>query len=372
MNLEIEEESEIIKDDFLNKFCVKISCKIKEETKILQGSGVLYKTSNDVRYSYVFTALHCVLGKRDVVEYQYDSTKIDFLELVNTNYDSKIIIKIESVIQIKELDIAILLVEKTFEEKIEDLPNIVFGRALDKNSLIAKGYPNVYKGKPLKLNFTFHDNENDDIFLVKFSENTTGEQAREKISGYSGSGLFRENFPILTGMITGLIDEENFAGIAKVKILNSKKINNYIKAHNDSLELVKSTRSRDFGIFEDIGIVDYRKIIIEEIELDIWKAIKRLKKDLRDDWFQDSLNYYKILTPKYITSQLLKYVKDKSLKYKSQSLAQHFNVPKTNFATRPAIEVNLVDRVIYQAYVDFIADKLDKKLNNQVYSFRVI
>lgn len=371
MSLEKEDELQIINDSFLNKFCIKISCNIIAETKAIEGSGVLYKTSDDARFSYVFTALHCVLGKRDGVKYLYNVTQIKSLDLLNTAYNSKITVNIKDVILIEKLDLAIILIKKTFEEKIPDLPNIVFGKALVKSNLIAKGYPSVYAGKPLKLNFKFHDDEDEDIFLVKFLEDATGEQAREKISGYSGSGLFRENFPILTGLVTSLIDEENFAGLAKVKILNAKKINLYIKNHDSSLELVRNNRVRDFGIFKDVGIVDYKKIIIDGVELNIWKAIKRLRKDLRDDWFQDSLNYYKLLTPKYIVSQLLEYIKDGNLQYKSQSIAQHFNVPKTNFATRPAIEVNLVDRVIYQAYVDFIADKLDKKLNNQVYSFRV-
>jgi hypothetical protein len=371
MSLKKEEELQITNDSFLNKLCVKISSNIIKETTVIEGSGVLYKTSINADFSYVFTALHCILGERDKTKYQYNSTQIKSIKLVNTCYNSETTIDIKNVIQIEQLDIAIILVEKKFEKKIKNLPNIVFGKAFVKNNLMAKGYPNACKGSSLKFNYIFHDDENEDVFQVRNIENTTGEQARHKISGYSGSGLFRENLPILTGLITGLIDDENFAGIAKVKILNAKKINLHIKNHDISLELVRSNRVNDFGIFQDVGIVDYKKIIINGVELNISKAIKRLHKDLRDDWFQDSLNYYKLLTPKYIVAQLLEYIKDGNLQYKSQSLAQHFNVPKTNFATRPAIEVNLVDRVIYQAYVDFIADKLDKKLNNQVYSFRV-
>ncbi|VVB86198.1 Reverse transcriptase (RNA-dependent DNA polymerase) [uncultured archaeon] len=45
--------------------------------------------------------------------------------------------------------------------------------------------------------------------------------------------------------------------------------------------------------------------------------------------------------------------------------------PKSNFSLRPGLAINIEDRIVYQALVDYIAPIIDPKLSDSVYSFRL-
>ncbi len=45
--------------------------------------------------------------------------------------------------------------------------------------------------------------------------------------------------------------------------------------------------------------------------------------------------------------------------------------PKSNFSLRPGLAINIEDRIVYQALIDYIAPQIDPKLSDSVYSFRL-
>ena len=47
-----------------------------------------------------------------------------------------------------------------------------------------------------------------------------------------------------------------------------------------------------------------KHIKIKELVLDIEKAVKRIKLDIKDDWFQDPLKYEDILNAEYIIEKI--------------------------------------------------------------------
>lgn len=97
--------------------------------------------------------------------------------------------------------------------------------------------------------------------------------------------------------------------------------------------------------------------------MDIPKAIKRVKMDIRDDWFQDPLKYEDILTPEYIVQKL-----DGNY---SPGNALQIDIPKPGFTSRYSTEVNIIDRVAFQALIDLIADHYDELHSNHIYSHRL-
>ena len=116
--------------------------------------------------------------------------------------------------------------------------------------------------------------------------------------------------------------------------------------------------------------LDLSNVEIFGIKFNLEIAIKRLKKDLRDDWFPDFLNFKDIFQDnKYIQEQLSEYI-DNDIIYKA-SPALHFDIPKPGYAIRYSSETNIIDRLIYQACVDVIAIELDKIHSESVYSHRV-
>jgi len=116
--------------------------------------------------------------------------------------------------------------------------------------------------------------------------------------------------------------------------------------------------------------IDLTKIKIGGIEYNLEIALKRLKQDLRDDWFPDFLEFKDIFENKaYFLEQLRKYAESNKLYEPSPAL--HFDIPKPGFTIRYSSETNIVDRLIYQACIDFIAPDLDKIHSPSIYSHRI-
>ena len=116
--------------------------------------------------------------------------------------------------------------------------------------------------------------------------------------------------------------------------------------------------------------IDLSKVKIGGVEYNLEIALKRLKQDLRDDWFPDFLEFQDILDNKtYFLNQLKPYTETNDLYEPSPAL--HFDIPKPGYTVRYSSETNIIDRLIYQACVDFIAPELDKIHTASVYSHRV-
>lgn len=111
------------------------------------------------------------------------------------------------------------------------------------------------------------------------------------------------------------------------------------------------------------------KVKIGGIEFNLDVALKRLKQDLRDDWFPDFLEFRDVLENKdYFLDQLRGYTQSNELY--EPGPAVHFDIPKPGFTIRYSSETNIIDRLIYQACVDFIAHELDKIHSASIYSHR--
>lgn len=123
-------------------------------------------------------------------------------------------------------------------------------------------------------------------------------------------------------------------------------------------------------IEKDKDKTDLSKVNIGGVQFNLEIALKRLKQDLRDDWFPDFLEFRDLFENKiYFLDQLKKYSESKDLYEPSPAL--HFDIPKPGYTIRYSSETNIIDRLIYQACVDFIAPEMDKIHSGAIYSHRV-
>ncbi|MDQ8209096.1 RNA-directed DNA polymerase [Coraliomargarita sp. SDUM461003] len=99
-------------------------------------------------------------------------------------------------------------------------------------------------------------------------------------------------------------------------------------------------------------------------DLNIPLAISRVKRDMRDDWFADPLQYKDILTAAAVTDWF-----DGEVEIQP---TESLNIPKTGFVIRSAREMFIHERVLYQALVDKLIEAYDPLLRpSAVYSHRL-
>lgn len=333
------------------------------------GTGIIYKTSNEDDIHYIFTALHCLYGKRNGTKYsrEHNIKEVEiYWQDENGDYERHVVNK-NFIIPIHEQDLAIII----FKYDSKKLKEFIIGDINHEGYFNSYGYPQFKENDPYELVFKRKLSANNmNTFNIECESPINDEDAQNKIAGYSGAGLFYSNRSVLVGLITQISDEGGFAGSITAKKINYKLINEKLEIFNPKLEKIKHiNHTVKIGLNNDGSIINYEKIIINNCELNIWRAIERLKNDIKDDWFQDPINFKFLLSKKFFYKRLEKFINNNK-SYKPTSIAKHFTIPKSGYSTRPSIETSFIDRIIYQAYVDRLAENMDNILHPQIYSFR--
>lgn len=116
--------------------------------------------------------------------------------------------------------------------------------------------------------------------------------------------------------------------------------------------------------------MDLETINISGIKINLKVALKRLKNDLTDDWFPDFLDFNDFFSNnKLILDKLDQYINNDTMYHPQQAL--HIDIPKPGFSIRYSSETTFIDRLMYQACVDVIAEKFDSIHSNRIYSHRL-
>jgi len=365
-------------DHLLSKIAVRLTTRISGQSKDILGSGVIYYTSSTVDYLYVFTALHCVLGTRTkngvTNTFKYGLNDVEYIliehnqALDSANFQQQKILPKDVIIDTQN-DLCIIKCTKSLVSHIPKFPEIVLhGLRRKEGKFRSAGYLSAKRENYTPLNYTYVDSSPDNVLVISNNGVHSGE-AGELIGGYSGSGVMMVKGPVLVGLVTKLGDESALGGNIHVKELGNIDINALLASHDTANELVVYTNhAKKIIIVEDEKIVDLSKVLINGVKLNIWKAVGNIKTDLSDDWFQDPLRYKDLLYSENIYDLLMLSLKNGSYEPDESEL---YAVPKEGFTTRKAVQTNLVDRIIYQAVIDYIAYELDSKvIENNIYSSR--
>ena len=102
--------------------------------------------------------------------------------------------------------------------------------------------------------------------------------------------------------------------------------------------------------------------------LDLELALKNVQSDVRGDWYRDPWDWCELswLVPKHLDDFAIPRLNAAGVK-QSASL----DVPKENFAIRPAVVLDPLDRLLYQALVDCLSVRLIGKLVRWAYGWRL-
>ena len=103
---------------------------------------------------------------------------------------------------------------------------------------------------------------------------------------------------------------------------------------------------------------------INNLDLDFALALRRFGRDIRDDWFKDALEYEDVLA---LTDDELAL----ALEDYQPSAADSFDVPKRGLTLRPCLQMEPLDRIVYQALVDPLAEVIDPQLSERAFSHRL-
>ncbi len=123
-------------------------------------------------------------------------------------------------------------------------------------------------------------------------------------------------------------------------------------------------------IRESESLVGYRmNIEIGQVSLDSSLLNARLRVDLRDDWFPDPLGYEDMFSEGLIAEILNTNYEQNHGTYVASNRTL-YNIPKTGFTLRYALETSLSDRALYHGLVSFLMPFYDAHIPWNVFSHR--
>jgi len=114
-----------------------------------------------------------------------------------------------------------------------------------------------------------------------------------------------------------------------------------------------------------------KPINLPDLKLDWRLAVRRVRKDIRDDFWPDPLGFRDIMgSPGSSLDTAVRRLEPQLAAYHPRK-GISCPIPKANFTIRDAIQVTALDRVVYQALVDRLIPHVDRALSPTVFSHRL-
>lgn len=344
----------------LKKCAVKLTATIAGVPSI--GSGIIYQTPSNYDYNYILTARHIIsedsntefdLSKVKAIKIEYFYEK----EFAQLSYHKNNTLKLNSnLIVFEKEDLIIIKIDKI---KGLNFPSILVADNLRDDEKSFSSW-SIFKANENTLNSFKFERSDPELRRFELRSNVT----KDYLHGLSGAGIFIDNKNILFGIISKYPNSNFENSTIECSDISFEKIN--IKLKN--LSLVTLDDEASFLKREIDGrIVEIYQAPINNTYLDLNLALKRIKSDIIDDWFYDSLQYIDLLNPDYIFAQFGKYFYNRNY---TACTAEKFYVPKSNFTLREAYILPLIDRIVYMSIVGELAQIIDDSLIANVYASR--
>jgi hypothetical protein len=338
-------------------------CGVKVKTTVSGvpgiGSGIVYLTNNNVDYNYVLTAKHNFQeDSKTEINITYISN-IEILYFEGESFKRLEFIKkseISNKILVFEEDFAIIYIKKN--ENINFQPIVVSDELEDEDTDFFSWATFAANEDQLQK----FDLKRNDFPMKRFK--LEGVLRSEYLHGMSGAGVFLNNKSTLYGIICNYPNDDFQNNTVDCTRIPFSKINAKLKSSGRiELDTSASTHKREIrGI-----VVDIHQVTINDVILDLELARKRLKTDIRDDWYYDPLKYIDLLNQNYIFKQFEDFFNTDI--YKAR-LAEQFYVPKKKLTLRQSLVSPFIDRLMYMASVGVIAEKMDSAMIPTIYSAR--
>ena len=326
------------------------------------GSGVIYQTPNKCNYNYVLTAKHLLsedsnttfeLNKLNSIKIEFFSESI-FKQLIffknrNLNVDDNLFI-------FESEDLAIIKIPK--KEGIS-FPSILVTDELENDELIFSSW-SIFKANENSLHPFKFERSDPSQRRIELKSNVS----KEFLDGFSGSGVFVSGKNILYGIISNYLNKNFENSTIECAKITFERINLKLS----SLNLLTLDSKANYLKRELEGkIVEIYQAQINGAYLNLKLAIERVRTDMLDEWYYDSLQYVDLLKPDFLFAQFKDYFY--SNKYKACT-AEKFYVPKNNFTLREAYILPLIDRIVYMAIVGELSEAIEDSLIPNVFASR--
>lgn len=247
----------IATENILKQIAVRINCNGEV------GSGVLYFPENNPAFVYVFTAKHCLCGKKFDKTFKATDITIDKIFNQSTGIFSEYqCLDRDEVIQTdNEDDIAVIVIKKAAISGM--IGNALDYKLVEKNDnkypVHFRGFPQLTENKtdrPFEAEFVEEIKSHTQRFLLNSSNKLDSfyTPSAQNMAGASGSGLFivRENIPYLLGILTDIDKIDAFFG-TKISVLNEWFVKNHLPALSyDSFQEAALKTSVDAYIKETV------------------------------------------------------------------------------------------------------------------------
>ena len=179
-------------DQLLSKVTVRI---FNVESHSTVGSGVMYWDEHLYNKVYILTAAHCLYEDGD--EFGVPSNRVG-LSIFNTSsnsyFDTICDINYSLVSKDKDVDIAVLVLDKTDLEIVDAMPKFkVIKNRHSATKFVVKGFPEAAKGKELVCIYPKWGQSMTSVpkFQLKLEEDFTNQYtSTSQVDGFSGSGVF--------------------------------------------------------------------------------------------------------------------------------------------------------------------------------------
>lgn len=135
------------------------------------------------------------------------------------------------------------------------------------------------------------------------------------------------------------------------------------------IRLLKFFRRLTSGPQDTAPTKTYARGREKSLGIDITRATRQLKHDLKDDWFPDPLGYEDILSSEAVVRIVESNIERNAGHYLPEE-RDLFDIPKSGFTLRYALETGVPDRVIYHGLVSFLTPYYDRLLPWNVFSHR--
>lgn len=301
--------------DLIKKVTVKIEVSIGD--KIEKGTGVLLQQNEK---TYVLTVHHCIYGK----EKPFHNTQVDNITLTLEQNICSNNVKLIAINTFKE-NIVLLEIENL---ALKDVKYLCLDRVYDEKKYFIRGYPNALNGEP--HNFTANCNDSDIetigfcITLNSLTDDTSGESAKNYMSGLSGSGVFfsENNQLYLVGLVNSLGNENG--------VFNRINCLKLIDLH-----------------YTDINITNF--YTINEISSKLKEINKTISYEVCEEYQNNHTNFYSNLNRKHSNIHHSNEIIDKNFKS-----IQNYLQGKNTIS-----EIKLLDTSFENYLVTFIDETLD-------------
>lgn len=340
------------------------TCKIdlKVAGQDSHGSGFLYVTPPDCSYNYVITAKHTFSEDSTTNPVPDNIADVSIMIITEDGFTSVNVYsdKLEENFLFHDTcDIAIIRIRKIYLNRAVKIWVKNYAEITQECMMKGHGYPNFGRNYPVDFDLEYHPDRNRLIYCKNNIKNI------HRFHGISGGGVHLVDEPYLISVISMYPFDDFELNCFMLAEVDWDEINDML--YDRHWYKLARKASRNTRMSHNKIIIDLQEISINGTRLNLDTALKRLRRDMIDDWFFDPLQYVDMCSRDFVLDYFCNHESCEHYKFHEMEV---FYLPKESLVQRKAMVGNFIDRLIYIAIVEKLAPIMEKYISPRVYAAR--